>query len=244
MAENNLNSRTAYLWVNHPVDPTKRTMLTVTQTQDPATQATTTTTQATLATTQATLGTTTSGGGGGGGCLLHDELILMDNGTSKKVQDVVVGDIVKSLHINGLSNEEAAWKTWSTDESNWSASNTSTTIDMVVSEIFAQYWVLAFTAASAVKTVNITGEHPILVKTSEGNISFQQVRDIVDSDVSIFYQPANAWLVLDSKTLVNDNTIPTYNLGAESSDNYIASGIVVHNAAKGEGEGTGKEFYE
>ena len=242
-------TRTAYLWINHPVDATKRSKITVTQTQQSATtlatNATVATTQgsmatlgqtigggfatnATFATTQATFGTS-SGGGSGGGCIMQDELVLMDNGTSKKIQDIIVGDIVKSLGITGLSNEEDAWKTWSTVEGDFASSNINTTITEIATETFPEYYTLAFDVNEEAKSLKVTGEHPVLVKRKEF-VAFIQVADIVAGD-SIRYFPNNSWSVLTSVVKTTGNTIPTYNLGAENSDNYFANGIVVHNAA-------------
>ena len=236
MATDNPNTRTAYLWINHPIDATKRSKLTITQTQQQAspTLATLTPTNATNATipgTFATFGTnaTTNGSGSGGGCIMQDELVLMDDGTSKKIQDVVVGDVVKSLSIAGLSNEEDAWKTWSTVEGDFTSSNTNTTITEIATEIFSEYYTLTFNVNEEAKNLKVTGEHPVLVKREDLSVAFIQVGDIVAGD-SIRYFPTNSWSVLTSVVKTNGNTIPTYNLGAENSDNYFANGIVVHNA--------------
>ena len=172
MATDNPNTRTAYLWINHPVDATKRSMLTITQTQQQAsptnaTNATTAPTNATLATlpgTFATFATNATTSGGSGGCIMQDELVLMDNGTSKKIQDIVVGDVVKSLSITGLSNEEDAWKTWSTVEGDFVSSNINTTITEIATEIFPEYYTLTFDVNGEAKNLKVTGEHPVLVK--------------------------------------------------------------------------------
>jgi|TARA_B100000767_G_scaffold112999_1_gene107858 hypothetical protein len=255
MADNQPGTRTAYLWINHPVDATKRSVLTITQTQQTATTLATNATNATTsptAGTQATIGQTfanfatpatnattlatnatlsqTFGGGSGGGCIMQDELVLMDNGTSKKIQDVIVGDVVKSLSITGLSNEEDAWKTWSTVEGDFVSSNINTTITEIATETFPEYYTLAFDINEEAKNLKVTGEHPVLVKREDLSVAFIQVADIVAGD-SIRYFPNNSWSVLTSVVKTTGNTIPTYNLGAENSDNYFANGIVVHNAA-------------
>lgn len=238
MATDSGNTRTAYLWINHPVDATKRSMLTITQTQQQAsptnaTNATTAPTNATLGTipgTFATFGTNATTSGGSGGCIMQDELVLMDNGTSKKIQDIVVGDVVKSLSITGLSNEEDAWKTWSTVEGDFVSSNINTTITEIATEIFPEYYTLTFDVNGEAKNLKVTGEHPVLVKREDLSVAFIQVADIVAGD-SIRYFPNNSWSVLTTVAKTTGNTIPTYNLGAENSDNYFANGIVVHNAA-------------
>ena len=235
MATDNPNTRTAYLWINHPVDATKRSMLTITQTQQQAspTNATNAPTNATLATlpgTFATFATNATTSGGSGGCIMQDELVLMDNGTSKKIQDIVVGDVVKSLSITGLSNEEDAWKTWSTVEGDFASSNINTTITEIATLIFPEYYTLTFNVNEEAKNLKVTGEHPVLVKREDLSVAFIQVADIAAGD-SIRYFPNNSWSVLTTVAKTTGNTIPTYNLGAENSDNYFANGVVVHNAA-------------
>jgi hypothetical protein len=164
---------------------------------------------------------------------MQDELILMDNGTSKKVQDIVVGDVVKSLSISGLSDEEYAWKTWSTVESEFSSSNISTTITSVVSETWPEYYTLSFNAGQESKSLKVTGEHPVLVKREDLSVAFIRVEDIVTGD-SIRYFPSNSWATLTNVELIKDNTTPTYNLGAEEADNYAANGVIVHNVFREE----------
>ena len=46
-----------------------------------------------------------TGGGqtGGGGCILTGELILMEDGSFTKVEDVIIGDRVKGITLPGLS---------------------------------------------------------------------------------------------------------------------------------------------
>jgi len=58
----------------------------------------------------------TGGGGTGGGCLVYGTLILLPDGSSKKIEDLELGDLVKTVSITGLDSEqEDAWKTFSTD---------------------------------------------------------------------------------------------------------------------------------
>ena len=134
--------------------------------------------------------------------------------------------------ITGLSNEEDAWKTWSTVEGDFASSNINTTITEIATETFPEYYTLAFDVNEEAKSLKVTGEHPVLVKRKEF-VAFIQVAEIVAGD-SIRYFPNNSWSVLTSVVKTTGNTIPTYNLGAENSDNYFANGVVVHNAANQE----------
>ena len=169
-------------------------------------------------------GTSGGGGSGTGGCLLEGTLITMVDGTSKKVEDVVVGDVVKSISIQGLSEDEDAWKSWSTNTDNFVSSNISTNITGLATEVFNKYYTLGF----GDKIIHVTGEHPILIKKEDNTILFQQVRDIQVGDAMRVFS-SNSWAVITSIDIITDNTIPTYNLSAEDADVYVAGDIIVHN---------------
>ena len=179
-----------------------------------------------------------TGGGTGGGCLLEGTLITMMDGTSKKVEDVIVGDVVKSISIQGLSEDEDAWKTWSTNTDNFVSSNISTNITGLATEVFSKYYTFGF----GDQVIHVTGEHPILIKKEDNTILFQQVRNIQVGDAIRVFS-SNSWAIITSIDITTDNTIPTYNLSAEDADVYVAGGIIVHNVVdvdKEESEGSGE----
>lgn len=173
-------------------------------------------------------GSTGGGGGpgGGGGCILAGELILMEDGSFTKVEDVVVGDRVIGITLPGLPMEEDSWKTWSINYNDFESTNTVTEVKAIQSEIFHTAYRLNFNSGS----LRITGEHPTLVKRQNGSVLFVPVRDLVAGD-EVRYFSSNSWKQITSIDQLENNTIMSYNLDAEAVDNYIAGGIVVHNAA-------------
>ena len=57
----------------------------------------------------------TGGGdlGGGGGCLLYGTLVTLADGSTKLIEELELGDLVKTVSIEGLDSEvEDAWKTF------------------------------------------------------------------------------------------------------------------------------------
>ena len=170
-------------------------------------------------------GNTGTGSNGGGGCILAGELILMEYGSLIKVEDVVVGDRVIGITLPGLPMEEDSWKTWSIDYNDFESTNTVTEIKAIQSEIFHTAYRLNFNSGS----LRITGEHPTLVKRQNGSVLFVPVRDLVAGD-EVRYFSSNSWEQITSIDQLENNTIMSYNLDAEAVDNYIAGGIVVHNA--------------
>ena len=159
-------------------------------------------------------------------CILAGELILMEDGTSKKVEDVVIGDRVQGITLPGLSLEENSWETWNINDVDFTSSNTITEVKAIQSEVFSTAFNLVFGSGS----LKVTGEHPILTKRADGSILFLAVRDLKQGD-SIRYFTTGTWELLTSIQLLENNALMSYNLDAEAVDNYIAGGIVVHNAA-------------
>ena len=173
-------------------------------------------------------------GGGSGGCILAGELILMEDGTSKKVEDVVVGDRVKGITLPGLSLEEDSWETWSSNDVDFTSANTITEVKSIQAEVFHTAFNLVFNTGS----LKVTGEHPILTKREDGSVLFMPVKDLLAGD-SIRYFPSNSWQTLTSIETLENNALMSYNLDAEAVDNYVAGGIIVHNAANIEKEDDG-----
>ena len=164
--------------------------------------------------------------GGGGGCILAGEMILMEDGTSKKVEDVVVGDRVKGISLPGLSLEEDSWKTWSSNDVDFTSSNTATEVKSIQAEVFNTAFNLVFNTGS----LKVTGEHPVLTKREDGSVLFMPVRDLLAGD-SVRYFPSNSWQTLTSIETLENNALMSYNLDAEAVDNYVAGGVIVHNTA-------------
>ena len=211
-------TRTAYLWASHPEDGGVRTRLTITQTQDQSTNAT----FATSATTNPTLGYWTTNA-----CILHGEKILMADGTSKNVQDIVIGDQVKAISIDGLGLEEDSWRTWFIHGDEFNESNATTEITAVTIGQWDIYYELMYNTGGEAKSLQVTGEHPVLSKRNN-QVAFTPVVQLLVTD-EVYYFPTNTWVELTQIDIIEDNTLPTYSLGAEDADNYVAGGIIVHN---------------
>lgn len=179
------------------------------------------------------------GGGSSGGCILAGEMILMEDGTSKKVEDVVVGDRVKGISLPGLSLEEDSWKTWSSNDVDFTSSNTVTEVKSIQAEVFDTAFNLVFNTGS----LKVTGEHPVLTKREDGSVLFMPVRDLLAGD-SVRYFPSNSWQTLTSIETLENNALMSYNLDAEAVDNYVAGGIIVHNTVDVEKEDSDDAGYE
>jgi hypothetical protein len=99
-------------------------------------------------------------GQNGGNCVSEDTLILIPSG-AKAVKHLVPGDVVLSYDIKGMiDSRDATWSLWTSEDLTGNIS-TSTVISNKNSFWHAWYQILL----SNNTELNITYEHPVLVKT-------------------------------------------------------------------------------
>jgi len=100
--------------------------------------------------------------GGGGGCLAPDTPIVMEDGTVKRLDEVYVGDRVRSYIVNGMIDE---------DDPNWIYFITTSTdgeysvstVKQVDKDWFKEYYIIN-------NDIKITKQHELFAKDSELNI--------------------------------------------------------------------------
>lgn len=177
-----------------------------------------------ISTTTVTISNTTSGGGGGGGggCPLYDTSILMADGSTKKVQDLRVGDTLLSYSIDGAPDElldiPSFIRTWTADQITGHQ-----TITTVVNN-------LPFTTAYHVDInkglIKTTPDHHHLIKGFDGLWRFARARDMRIGDI-IRDRDGNE-INITSIAMVNE-MLTAYTLDVEECDMYYANGILTHN---------------
>jgi hypothetical protein len=164
-----------------------------------------------------TLATGGTGGTGGGGCFVVGTQIAMADGTNKNIEDLVVGDQLASVAIDGLSLAENSWKTW--ESATFAASEGVATVTAVRIDSFREFYSINNGLLEA------TFEHPLLVQ--RGPVyKFLRVLDVQLGDK--VYTRSNQWIEVTSKELVQINS-STVNIDVEENDVYFANGILAHN---------------
>jgi len=155
------------------------------------------------------------GGSSGDGCIPYGTPILMEDGTYKNVEDLVVGDQVQAYNIDGLGFSED-WYGWSTS----SFSGTAYTSQVVANpkNAYTKYYLIN-------NTLKITNEHAILI-TRNGVTSFEAVRDVVVGDKLL--NESFAWVDITSIEEIEE-WVQVANPDVENVDNYFAAGYLVHN---------------
>ena len=153
---------------------------------------------------------------GGGGCIVYGSQVLMADGTTKNIEDLVAGDEVLSYNIDSLGNVEE-WEGWSTTNFNGTAVTSSVTANPL--DTYSKYFLIN-------NVLKATYEHPILVDKA-GTISFELARDVSVGDK--FLNSSGIWLEITSKEEITEN-IQVANPDMEPVDNYFVDGYLVHNA--------------
>ena len=221
--------RTAYIKVTHPADASKWKMISVTQTY--TIESLTPTLGPTPATTTLSPVSPPSGGGGGGsGCHLAGTMIEMADGTFKAIENIEVGDSVRSASYSGLSQEENAWTTWSIPIEQFGTNTATSTVLSINEKQFNAY-----------RNINngllkLTYEHPLLSQ-KDGVVEYRQVQHLA-SGYSLWYKNTNGvmeWLEITSiefEQLENEAIFSTWTIDVENEDGYFANGVAAHNVVE------------
>jgi hypothetical protein len=154
-------------------------------------------------------------------CIVYGQPIAMADGTIKLVEDIIVGDVVKALSIAGLSEDEAAWRTWSTP--NFQSTESTTIITHAFHGSYPRSTTISLAQGDPLK---ITHEHPVLSKRG-GDSAFRRVDALLVGD-DVYNGTSGTWINITNIEIIEAN-VQTVSLGAETADNYFAQGILVHN---------------
>jgi hypothetical protein len=164
-------------------------------------------------------------------CLLFDTPITKADNTIVNVEDLVVGDVIKSWIPTGLPDESLDGT--DTEETEWRffqrETNEGSYAEVTVKDI-------TFNFASGYYNINnglikSTGTHPLYVFDSEvQKYKFKQVEEILPGDSIVLFDEVEGIsqvLVYDISKVTEDVEIVTLNV--ENSDVYLSNGAISHN---------------
>jgi hypothetical protein len=156
---------------------------------------------------------------GGGGCLVYGTKVLMYDGSLKNVEDLIIGDIVKSIAINGLNpNIEMNWEGWLTNDFQYE--DGLSIITNIDDNSFDEYYVFN-------NKLKATYEHPIFIKRGD-TYKFECAENITIGDY--MFTSNNEFELISSIDIIDDY-VQTININIEENDVYFADGVLVHNIA-------------
>tara|TARA_B100000963_G_scaffold37941_1_gene28305 strand:+ start:225 stop:2636 length:2412 start_codon:yes stop_codon:yes gene_type:complete len=161
-------------------------------------------------------------------CHVAGTVMNLADGSTKLVEDLQVGDVLKSYTIPGKGEDENKdpWQTYSSQLNQWTTTPTTATVASKASSSWGSY--INFNEG----LTKVTSEHPVLVKSAGNDITFKQAMNVVVGD-SFFVN--DAWVAITSAETVTEN-ITAYKIDVEPADVYVADGILWHN-----GPNIGKE---
>ena len=175
---------------------------------------------------------------GGNGCLALGTRITMADGTLKKIEDINIGEYVKSAQIPGVPLDfdgEDTWKDWTgvphgnAPNNVWATAyydiqemNRVSPVSASVFDIYYDFYDSYFLVNDKIKA---TWEHPFFVLRN-GNYSFQQTLSLKVGDK--VFTTENDFIDITSVVRV-DEELETVNINCEPYDVYFAEGILLHN---------------
>ena len=159
-------------------------------------------------------------------CHVAGTVMNLADGSTKLVEDLQEGDVLKSYTITGLGEDEQSqpWQDYSSQINQWSATETTATVTQISSSGFGEY--INFNSG----LTKVTGEHTVLVKAAGNDISFKAAKDVIVGDS--FYVN-DAWVEITSAETVTEDVM-AYTIDTETSDIYVADGILWHNEVGGQ----------
>jgi hypothetical protein len=167
-----------------------------------------------------------SGGGGGGGitpspgsgCLVYGTLVTMADGTFKPIEQIQIGDVIKTVSIDGLDSSDGnAWKLFTT--TSFSYVNQNSTVVGILDDSWNEYYVIN-------GNLNITFEHPVFVKRDIDYV-FTRVINLMIGDYML--SEGGNWVEVETIEKITAN-VQTINLNVEDCDLYFTNGLLVHNS--------------
>jgi len=179
----------------------------------------------------------TSAGGGGGGCFAYGTQILMSDGTTKNIEEIMVGDVVKSMSIPDMPIVEGTdddWNTYKDFSSNSlvSSSLSTATVKRAVTDSYDNYYKITLGNGDILK---VTFEHPLFVQR-DGVYQWTKVNH---TELSSSLKTTDLLVDKDKNTQTIssiefvDEILDTGTIDVEDLDVYFANNYLVHNAGPG-----------
>ena len=154
-------------------------------------------------------------------CHVEGTIINMENGTTKLVENLKVGDILDSFDIKGLSDDDE-WGSFKTNAMEFKAPKSSAKLVKIIKGTYKNYQDINS------GLTKITNEHPVLIKRPDGEIFFKQALYIDTTDMIYVNEK---WTKVESNETIHE-TVNTYSINVEDEDVYVADGILCHNAGE------------
>jgi hypothetical protein len=158
----------------------------------------------------------------GGGCWAYGTQVTLSDGSTKPIEDVVVGDVLRAPIIPTYPNGEDSSKwypasVWSTETADALAYE-DTVVTNTRHVIESSYYLLN-------DTFKVTGDHFVFVKKGT-TWQFAQVDELSVGD--LFKSETGEEVEITKKVEINESTM-VVDIDVEDNDLFFANGIITHN---------------
>lgn len=154
-------------------------------------------------------------------CLLEGTLISMADGSVKRIEELVAGDSLKSISIEGLPLDENLHFAWTAKNPNITIADTLV-INTTKIEAFALYNINGGLLKS-------TAEHIHLVKR-EQVFMFVQASELLVGDILLDSQLNEVTITsIENERMLEGQSVNVYLIDVETIDLFIANNIITHN---------------
>ena len=172
---------------------------------------------------QLNLSQASSGGSGGGTCLIQGTKITMSDGSIKRIQNLQVGDVLKSWNIDGMSDGEYESLLFNSNNLNYIESETS-----VVS--LTQYKVkrIYIFEKENQRILQSSADHKHFIFRN-GTYLFLS-SELIQAGDCLIKENGDLVEIERAYELTTGSEFTVYKLDVEDLDLYIANGILTHNA--------------
>jgi hypothetical protein len=153
----------------------------------------------------------------GCGCLVVDTIITLSDGSTKLIQDIQVGDVLKSIDVSGMPQPSNEWYSWSSNTLNY-VDSTSTVIN--------------FTTYEFDSVVNIN-EGRLIATDSHNHVVKQNgvwyIRTTSELNVGdVLLDMDNSEFEITSLVTITEPTT-VYDIDVNNSNLYFANNVLTHN---------------
>ena len=163
-------------------------------------------------------------------CFLPGSKVLMSDDTKQNIEDLSVGDSVRSYIIQTLPDEDKGYDVWST----WTTGSydgfvlTDSVIDNFYFDYVDKYYSIFSRNAQTglYAELNVTGEHELFVKDTDGIWKWIKAGNCKVNQVLLTDDKSE--MIIEQITTHNEET-EVINIDVEPSDVYFVNDILVHN---------------
>jgi intein/homing endonuclease len=155
-------------------------------------------------------------------CFDIESLVTMASGQSKKLKNIIIGDKLQGFSFpNEIDESEGDYMLWNGKLNE--ATKTEVTVVSKQTSVQPNYYEII----TADTTIKVTGQHPLLVSLDGENVQYVCVKNVIPS--MLLVDKTGNTKVIES-ILFKEEPLEVALLDVENVDNYVISGIVVHNS--------------